>query len=170
MHVDPLQQAWSTFPATILTWVALSTWSRFAGSHSCQVSWNGWDSPGIWPHVPIMSRIAWFCSIVPEYSSIAQMGVWHKHKVSILSNFGPYISIFSGRGCWRSPPSGRGRPKVGVARNLSRAFYFLLCPRLSSHKLDNYGFIAHLLWIIMNTAPRKTVVDPGFVEGGGVLW
>ena len=26
------------------------------------------------------------------------MGVWLKHKLSILASFGPYISIFSGRG------------------------------------------------------------------------
>ena len=28
----------------------------------------------------------------------AQMEVWHKHKLSILSNFSPYISMFSGCG------------------------------------------------------------------------
>ena len=66
--------------------------------HSCQVSRFGRDSPGIWPYVPVVSRFTWFCSIVPESSSIAQMEVWHKHKLSILSNFSPYISMLSGCG------------------------------------------------------------------------
>ena len=68
--------------------------------HSCQPSWNGRDSPRIWPYVLVVSWVAWFNSNVPESSSIAQMGVWLKHKLSILASFGPYISIFSGRGSW----------------------------------------------------------------------
>ena len=44
---------------------------------------------------------------------IAQMEVWHKHKLS--SNFSPYISIFSGCGNTESPGNGCGHPKVGVA-------------------------------------------------------
>ena len=56
--------------------------------------------PGFWPYVPVVSRFTWFCSIVLESSSIAQIHVevWHKHKLSILSNFSPYISMFSGCG------------------------------------------------------------------------
>jgi hypothetical protein len=38
----------------------------------------------------------------------AQIGVWHKHKLSIPSNFGLYISIFSGNA------RAHGRPEVGV--------------------------------------------------------
>ena len=67
-------------------------------THSCQPSRNGRDSPGIWPYVPVVSQVAWFNSNVLESSSIAHMGVWLKHKLSILASFGPYISIFSGRG------------------------------------------------------------------------
>ena len=33
---------------------------------------------------------------------------WHKHKLSILSNFSPYISMFSGCGSTRSSESGCG--------------------------------------------------------------
>ena len=85
--------------------------------HSCQVSRFGQDSPDIWPYVLVVSRFAWFCSIVPESSSIAQIGVWHKNKLSILSNFGPYISMFSGHGSTRSPRSGCGRPKWAWSLN-----------------------------------------------------
>ena len=87
--------------------------------HSCQVSQFGRDSPGIWPYVPVVSRFTWFCSIVPESSSIAQMEVWHKHKLSILSNFNPYISMFSGCGSMKSPKSRCGCAKVGVICKIS---------------------------------------------------
>ena len=122
--------------------------------HRCQVSRFGRDSPDIWPYVPVVSRFAWFCSIVPESSSIAQIGVWHKHKLSILSNFGPYISMFSGHGSTRSPISGCGFPNVGVVAKFSRALcaryiYFLLCPGLSLHKLGNCAI--YLAWIASNT-------------------
>jgi hypothetical protein len=68
------------------------------------------------------------------------MGVWHKPKPSILSNFSPYISIFSGRGSARLCQSGCARPKVGVARDF-RAYYiyFHLGPAVFSHKLGNYA-------------------------------
>ena len=80
--------------------------------------------------------------------------MWHKHKLSILSNFGPYILMFSGRGSTRSPRSGCGRPKVGVVAKFLRALrahyiYFLLCPGLSFHKLGNYATMA----------ARRTVVQ-----------
>jgi hypothetical protein len=64
------------------------------------------DLAGTVPIFRPMSRLAQNSTYVPEYLSIAQIGVWHKHKLCILSNFGPYISIFSGRGTPRSPQVG----------------------------------------------------------------
>jgi hypothetical protein len=71
------------------------SWIRM---HSCQVSRFGRDSPDFLANVPVVSRLAQNNTYVPEFLSIAQIGVWHKHKLSILSNFGPYILIFSGCG------------------------------------------------------------------------
>ena len=51
------------------------------------MSRNGRDSPGIWPYVPGCL----FSTNVPKSSSIAQMGVWLIHKLSILASFGPYL-------------------------------------------------------------------------------
>ena len=39
---------------------------------------------GIWPYVPVVSRIAWFSSNVPKYSSIMQIGLLYKHKLASL--------------------------------------------------------------------------------------
>ena len=109
--------------------------------HSCQVSRIGRDSPGFWPYVPVVSRFTWFCSIVPESSSIAQMEVWHKHKLSTLSNFSPYKLSRCLMGV-----AIHNRPKVGVVirkwawsiKFRARYLYIVCCPGLSSHKLGNY--------------------------------
>ena len=98
------------------------------------------DLAGTVPIFGPMSRFISFCSIVPESSSIAQMEVWHKHRLSILSNFSPYISMFSECGNTESPENGCGHPKVGVANEISRG-----CPGLSSHKLGNYARAQPLL-------------------------
>ena len=69
---------------------------------------------------------------------------WLKHKLNIPDSFGQYISIFSGRGGWNL---GMGAKIVGVATQKwawSKIFAhathaLILCPRLSSYKLDNYA-------------------------------
>jgi hypothetical protein len=64
-----------------------------------------------------MSRL---CPGLPGFAALsrnpARLQVWHEQKLSILSTFVPYISIFSGCGSSRSRQSGRGLPKVGVVR------------------------------------------------------
>jgi hypothetical protein len=93
----------------------------------------GRDSPGIWLHVPVVSRIA---SLSRNPARLHKWGcTWHKHKLSILSTFIPYISIFSGCGSSRSLQSGRGRPKVGVARNFlcAKCAHYILCPGLGNY-------------------------------------
>ena len=75
------------------------------------------------------------------------MGVWLKHKLSILASFGPYISIFSGRGSQNlggvAQKSECGHSKMGVVRIFRARFLILYIhyvrPGLSSRKLGNYG-------------------------------
>ena len=67
---------------------------------------------------------------VPEYLiqyQCPKIRAWHKHK----SYFGPY-SIFTGCG---SRTMSTVAPKVGMVQKfLHIIFYFLPCPRLSSHR------------------------------------
>ena len=104
--------------------------------HSCQPSQNIQDAPGTSPHVLVVSRITWFSSNVPESSLVAYiiMRMWHKHNLSVLSNFSPY----SRHGSIRSLKSVCGQPNMGMAQKFCvHSFYFLLCP----------GFSLALVWM-----------------------
>ena len=73
-----------------------------------------------------MSWVAWFNSNVPESSSIAQMGVCLKHKLSILTSFGPdnLVGVASQKWAW--------------SENF-RAFFILHYVPASSHELGNFA-------------------------------
>ena len=108
------------------------------------------NCPGMAGTLPEFGPMSQLCPRLPDLVAMSQntarlhkWGCGSSINLVYQTSFGPYISIFSGRGGWNL---GAGTKIVGVATQKwawSKIFVrtvrmLILCPRLSSCKLGNY--------------------------------
>ena len=138
--------------------------------HSCQVSRNGRDSPGIWAYVPAASRLTQKAANVPEFlqTSTLEEQIWRLlsqeefvslSEAKIATHFNSkllLVSIFGTAWLFATPinklwPAGKW---AGLA-NMGGANKFRgrenNCPGCLIQKLGNYVITNHATIILLST-------------------